>query len=106
MKVNITRQLSGGQYIVRFAVTGFTTEEVAKMNSFGIPLIQMRQNVAGGVQNVQVAITQINPNYVASFTSEEQANQYQQTVLGQINNAMKSLRDRKDDFTSTQEVEI
>jgi hypothetical protein len=106
MKVNITRQLSAGQYILRFAVTGFTPEEVAKMNSFGVPLIQMRQNVPAGVQNIQIAITQINPNIVAGFTSEDQANKYQQDVLAQINQAMKSLRDRNDDFSSIQEVDI
>jgi len=107
MKVVVSRQLTSGQYIVRFGVSDFTAEEITKMNSFGVPQIQLRQNVAGvGVKQVSFPLTQINMNLMASFSAEEQARQYEEGILTQIRNAMASLRDRKDDFTATQEVVI
>jgi hypothetical protein len=106
MKVIVHRQLAGGQYIVRLAVSDFTPEEVAKMNSFGIPTIQMRNQGGGMNKLLGVPLTQVNPNVVATFLTEQLANEYQEEVLNQIRQAMASLRGRKDDFSSTNEVVI
>jgi hypothetical protein len=107
MKVTVNRQLNSGQYIVRFQVSDFSPEELAKMNSFGIPVIQMVQLVqGGGRRTMALPINQISSNIIASFGTEEEATKYQDTVLTQISQAMKTLRERKDNFTSTQEVDI
>src|SRR6202035_4647660 len=106
MKATVNRQLTNGQYIVRFTLSEFSPDELVKMNSFGIPVIQLSQMVQGIRRQIAVPITQINPNMAASFSSEQDANQYQESVMNQIRQAMVSLRERKDDFTSTQEVNI
>jgi hypothetical protein len=51
-------------------------------------------------------LTQISPNYRAGFPAEEQARTYENQVVSQIREAMKRLRERSDDFTSTQEVDV
>jgi hypothetical protein len=106
MKVTVNRQLSSGQYIVRFGVSDFSPDELAKMNSFGIPVIQVLQLAAGIRQNFNISITQLNPNLIMSFPTEEEARKYEANVLDQISKVMKSLREGKDGFTSTQEVNI
>jgi len=107
MKVTVNRELKNGLYSVRFAVSDFTPDELQKMQSFGIPVIQVKLNVApAGVRNAQIGITQFNANIVASFALEDEANKYQEEIVQQLRNAMAALRGRKDDFTSTQEVNI
>jgi hypothetical protein len=111
MKVKVNRQLSNGYYVVKFGVSDFSAEELRKMQSFGIPKISILRTVPvpgrGFVpQPLNQPLTQINEDLAASFASEEEANGYQESVLEQIRQAIISLRDRKDDFTSTKEVDI
>jgi len=97
--------------MVRFAVTDFTAEELSKMQSFGVPIIRLMRliNIAGrGItrQNFNQGVTQINENSVMQFDTEAEANDYEKDVLEQIRQVMTSLRDRKDEFTSSEEVDI
>jgi hypothetical protein len=108
MKVAVSRQLSGGRYYLSFQVGEFTQEEIIKMNSFGVPPINLQwleppnNNVrAGGIP-----LNQIGRNYRAGFPTEEAAKEYEKSVLAQIQAAMQRLRESKDDFTSAQEVQI
>jgi hypothetical protein len=109
MKLKVNRELNGGLYSVDFSVGEFTPDEVQKMRSFGVPKIDV---LLGGPppntvrQAYKVQITGITPQYKANFATEEEAKAYEERVVTQIREAMKSLRERKDDFSSSQEVDV
>lgn len=76
------------------------------MKSFGVPQIQVRIGNVGRQAVTSVQITQMNGTHVAGFTSEEAAKSYEESVFAQAKSAMDAIRQRKDDFSSTVEVEI
>lgn len=106
MKATVTRTLQNGVYSVSFAFSDFTQEELAKMRSFGIPAVQVRTGPPGaqGVNNIPITI--INPNFVAGFSTEQEAKNYETNVLAQAKAGIEAIRQRKDEFSSTNEVEI
>jgi hypothetical protein len=104
MKVTVVRQLRSGVYDVAFKVGDFTTEELQKMASFGVPKIKML--FGPGRQQIEMAINQINEGFKASFTSEQEARGYESRTIDQIRQQMTTLRERKDDFSSSTEVAI
>ncbi|MFZ0199616.1 MAG: hypothetical protein WB523_05890 [Candidatus Sulfotelmatobacter sp.] len=106
MKLKVNRQLSGGLYHVDFSVGDFSSEEVAKMGSFGTPIVSLLSGNPDARKAFKVRVTQVSPNYKASFVTDEEAKQYEEDVVTAIRNAMKAIRERSDDFTSTQEVDI
>lgn len=104
MKVKVNRLLSAGKYHVSFEVSDFTPEELAKMSSFGAPMIEMQWTNNNGVNISSVSINRITNNLVAVFPTQDQAEQYQAKVLGQIQKAILNLRERKDEFSKSDEV--
>jgi hypothetical protein len=106
MKVTRARQLSAGQYMVRFSVSDFSPDEIGKMNSFGIPVISMIHMTQGLPRSMNFAINQINNNIYASFGTEQEAINYEENVMKQLTEAIKSLRERKDTFTSSDTVDL
>lgn len=106
MRITVNRQLSGGYYRVGFGVTDFTAEELAKMRSFGVPTVKIVVSSGGSTYNVDQRITEMNSATIAIFGTEEKANEYIQRVLNDVRGAMAMLREKKDEFTSTDQVEI
>jgi hypothetical protein len=106
MKATVIRSLQGGVYYVAFSFSDFTPEELAKMRSFGVPTVQIRVGVYGQQTASNIQITQINANHVAGFTNQPAAEEYQASILGQVKSAMEALRQKKDEFTATAEVDI
>jgi hypothetical protein len=106
MKATVTRTLQNGVYLVSFTFSDFTQEELAKMRSFGVPVVQIRTGPPGshGVNNLP--ITAINTNFVAGFSAEQEAKNYETSVLAQAKSGIEAIRQRKDEFSSTTEVEI
>jgi hypothetical protein len=78
------------------------------MASFGVPNIALKFTPTGFPNQVSVgvAINQINDQQKGIFASETEARAYERSILEQIALAMQSLRERKDDFTSSSEVAI
>ena len=108
MKLTVNRQLAGGSYFVSFSVGDFSEEEKQKMESFGIPgiALQILNPQQGIVKPLTVPITGINLQMKGRFKSQEEAAQYEEGVRTQISKAIEWLRDRKDTFTSTDEVTL
>jgi hypothetical protein len=106
MRITVNRALRGGVYYVGFRVGEFTDEEREKMERFGVPTIAMF--VGGPASRVQtlVALNQVIPNRPAGFATEAEAKAYEGRVLNDVRKMMESLRERKDDFTSAEEVNI
>ena len=104
MKIKVNRVLSQGSFRINFEVSDFTSDEYAKMASFGIPMISMRLSHGGASTVTAIPINQITKSIEASFSSQEAAKQYEDQVLTQLRNSMIRLRDLKDDFSSSQEV--
>ena len=103
MKVSVNRELGGGVYFVSFKVADFTAEELQKMQKFGVPVVNMKQSNSATIRQ---PLTQIVESLRAPFSSQQDARAYEESVLTQIREAMKSVRERKDDFTSLDEVTI
>jgi hypothetical protein len=106
MKARVNRSLQGGLYYLSFIFSEFTQEELAKMKSFGVPVVQLKLGFSPNQQVVNMAINQITQAHIGVFSSEQDAKNYESAVLAQAKAGMDALRQRKDDFTSTAEVEI
>jgi hypothetical protein len=106
MKVKVNRLLSAGLYHINFVVGDFTSDEVAKMGSFGVPQIRLVWGIPGSRSTANVPLSRINQEYDSVFASEEEAKQYEETVLNQIRDSMKRLRESQDKFSSSDEVAL
>lgn len=106
MKLKVNRLLSQGTYRVSFEVSDFSPEELSKMSSFGIPTIALKLRSQTGLVNRTVGLNQINKNMEAWFPEEELAKQYEAQVKAQISAALEGLRQLRDDFSSSEEVDI
>jgi hypothetical protein len=108
MKATVYRQLSGGLYYVSFKVGDFTDDDRKKMESFGIPLLKIKSYSPQHKQNIPInqPLTNIAESLKGAFTSEDEAKKYEVEVMRQIREAATSLRERKDAFTGTDEVDI
>ena len=107
MKLKVNRKLDSGRYFVDFTATDFTTDEVIKMASFGIPAIDLQfHNQMGAQIKSKIPLNKVSPQFKAAFTTEQEAVEYQEKVVSQIREAMRVLRERKDDFSSDEEVEV
>jgi hypothetical protein len=105
MKVTVSRALQNGVYHVKFAVTDFSADELAKMKSFGVPIIKMKWGgVTSSMSAAGVPMTAIGVQYDAGFGTEEEAKAYEQDILVQLRAALQYLREKKDDFSSAEEV--
>ena len=106
MKLRITRELKDGLYHIAFAVSNFSPDELKKMQGFGVPVIDILRGVPSSHQSLKLQLSQISPGYKAGFLQEEQARTYESRVVAQIRSVMKTLRERMDEFTSAQEVDV
>jgi hypothetical protein len=107
MKVKVNRELNGGKYHVNFEVGDFTPDELAKMSSFGIPIINLVWTAAqGGLISSGLPMTKVGKIYDAGFDTEQMAQEYVDDVVKQLRVAIQRLRESKDDFSSSQEVEL
>lgn len=106
MKVKVNRSLSSGVYHVNFEVGHFTPEEIAKMESFGAPTITLRWTTSNGKSIARIALNRIANVYDATFDTEAEAKKYEEAVLSDIRTALERLRQRNDEFSSSDEVEL
>jgi hypothetical protein len=107
MKVKVNRQLSSGNYHINFEVGDFTPDELAKMDSFGVPHITLQWKAQGGsTVTSAVALNRINKVYNAVFNTEVAAKSYEEAILAQIRKAMQRLRESQDKFSSSEEVSL
>lgn len=106
MKVKVNRELRNGQYHISFEVSNFAVEEVTQMQKFGVPMINMRWNTAAGATTGPVALNKITPTYDAFFNNEQQAIDYEQQVMNQIKAAIEALRTKKDNYSTSTEVDF
>jgi hypothetical protein len=106
MKTTVRRALKAGIYNVNFTFSDFTPEELEKMQAFGVPAIRVQWGQPPARNSGWVALTQLGPNYNSGFLAEEEAKSYEHEVLSQVKTAMETLRQRKDDFSSSEEVNI
>lgn len=106
MKISVGRRLSGGTYLIGFAVSDFSADERTSMEKFGVPMITMYRLIAGRYFEQSVAITALGTEATIGFPTAEEANKYEEKVMTQVREKLEALRQRKDDFTSTKEIEI
>src|ERR1035437_5116475 len=88
MKLKVNRQLRGGQYRVSFEVGDFSQEEVSKMASFGIPVIQLKWFSPQGPTSGPVPLTKLNGVGEAVFGTDEEAKAYERQVTAQVQAAI------------------
>ena len=113
MKIKVQRELTEGQYTVLLIVSEFTEEERQKFLSFGVPMVSVQsratQMVNGRITTVfasrNVPITEL-AKHPAKFGNEAAAREYEAKVLTEVKNKMTALRERKDDFSSSEEISL
>ena len=76
------------------------------MESFGVPVIKMMIDGPNNRRGIGMPLNRIGPQVKAAFMVEDEAKAYVEQTTDQIREAMRSLREQKDDFSSTQEVEL
>jgi hypothetical protein len=107
MKVIVNRRLASGLYWLDFAVSDYTPEELKKMESFGVPTLDILFGPNPGQrQPVKLPMTQLSQQHKVNFPTAKEATEYEQRVVNQIRSLMQALRERKDDYSSTEEVSI
>src|SRR5712671_362601 len=108
MKVTVIRSLTSGVYYIGFRVGDFTEEERLQMKRFGIPQIGIYFGGPTSRASAKQPLTQLSNQQVApaGFVTEEEAKKYEAVVVDQIRKAAALLKEQKDNFTSTDEVEI
>jgi len=107
MKVKVNRRLSAGFYHVNFEVADFTSDEVLKMGSFGVPQVNLMWGGGAAQLNAgKIALNQVSKAYEVAFKNEAEAKKYEETVLSQIRDAVQRLRESQDKFTSSEEVAL
>jgi hypothetical protein len=108
MKVKVNRRLSAGYYHINFEVSDFTSDEIQKMGSFGVPQINIQ--IGGGPNSgrtaLKVALNQISGKLGAGFSTEAEAKKYEDDVFKQIRSAVQRLRESEDKFSSSEEVAL
>ena len=113
MKIKVQRGLNEGQYTVQLVVSEFTEEERKKFSSFGIPTVSLQIRLTQMVNGRLTAVPSSRPvpvtevaKYPAKFSNENAAREYEAKVLAEIKDKMTALRERKDDFTSSEEISL
>jgi hypothetical protein len=106
MKAKVIRSLQNGVYFVSFVFSEFTQEELAKMKSFGVPTVQVRNGVSGSQTVYNLPINAVNTNMNAGFLDEATAKSYESSVLEQAKAGLENIRQRKDAFSSSDDIEI
>jgi len=106
MKVTVNRSLKGGVYYVSFKVGEFTPEERERMEKFGVPGLTVLNGPPTNRAQGVAYLNSMNPSNAAGFGTEIEAKGYETKILDQMRKMMASLRDKKDDFTSAEEVNI
>jgi len=106
MKVRVEKELKNGIYQLKFYATDFADEERTRFEIFGVPKISLKkQDSDGNVEWRSVSLTHLQ-YHACTFADAEDANQFEQQALEEIRQKMTELRQRKDDFTSTDEVDL
>jgi len=106
MKITVNRSLTSGVYWVSFKVSEFSQHELLQMERFGIPYVNLKNGTGPHQATARVRLNQVNEQSKAGFSAEDDARTYEDYVLGQIREGMNSIRDKKDDFTASEEVTI
>lgn len=106
MKIKVNRALNAGRYHVNFEIGDFTPDEVNKMSGFGVPLVEVKWTTPAGTSVQQVQITKVSSGYDAAFSSEQEARDYESKVKAEMKAAIEWLRQRKDDYSSSEEEEL
>ncbi len=106
MKFKIDRRLSEGQYVVTFKARDFTDDERERFRVFGTPEFYIPVDLPDGTRNYQnISLTRLH-YYTTSFSTREEAEQFEQQLLAEIRTKVEELRNRQDDFTSSEEADI
>jgi hypothetical protein len=106
MKIQVTRFIRDGVYYVSFASKNVTPEDAAQFEKFGIPVITIQIGPPVSRRDFPAYINNLQPNMAAGFATEEEAKDYEAKLLASASLLMEALKKKKDQFTSTTEVEF
>jgi hypothetical protein len=106
MKIHVSRFIRDGIYYVGFASADVTQDEAIQFQKFGTPRISTRFGSPGARNPYPQALSDLRPNITAGFTNEQEAKNYEAEILSEIRTQMEILKNKKDEFTSTSEVEF
>jgi hypothetical protein len=106
MKIQVSRFIRDGIYYVGFASAGITADDALQFQKFGTPRIRTRFGPPGSQAYYPQQLNDLKANITAGFSTQEEAKNYEAEVLTEIRVQMEALKNKKDEFTSTSEVDF
>lgn len=106
MKLNVQKSINAGQYVVYFAVTELSPIEHKNLVKFGAPEIDLEGKLAlyQGKAVRKLPVHAIKHRF--SFSSQAEADKFEETIAASIKEAAAKLRELKDTFSRAEEYEI
>ena len=105
MKIRASRFIRGGTYFVSFQAVDFTADDNDRFQKFGVPMVQILVG-SGPRATIAVPINALAPQQTAGFTNPDEAKQYEERILTDVKALYSAVRDKKDEFTDTREVQL
>jgi len=84
----------------------YAYEDTIQFEKFGIPLLHLEVGPPNDRRDVVLYISNLQPNLAGGFATEKEARDYEAKILSLASNLMGDLKKKKDEFTSTTEVEL
>lgn len=105
MKVRVSRFMRSGVCFIGFQSIDISPEDREKFQKFGTPAVQILMG-SGPRIAIPVIISALDAGQTAGFANPEEATAYEQRILNEVKNLYDSIRSKRDEFTSTHEVEL
>ncbi|MGB8989340.1 MAG: hypothetical protein WCC37_22270 [Candidatus Sulfotelmatobacter sp.] len=105
MKVRVSRFMRGGICFVGFESIEVTPDDNSRFQKFGVPAVQIL--LGNGPRTAfPVPINSLNPSHTAGFANPDEARGYEERVVADVKRLYENIRDKRDEFTSTHEVDL
>lgn len=103
MKFKIQKERKFGEFLVGFIASDFTDEEIRKMETFGVPQINIKPREAyfNKLWVNQLPLNILNHNF--KFESDAAAEEFIAKITEEVKTKMQELKDREDNFSGSDE---
>ena len=106
MKIEIDKNIKEGKYSESVSILEILPQEREQILKFGSPVISLEPRSAWYQRDIVKKIPLHDFKPVFSFSSEEEANEYIRIIKERIIDAVKQLKNRKDNFSKKEEYEL
>ncbi len=106
MKVRIDKRVEGGKYFVDVSVLELSNEEREKIRKFGSPLVSMEPQRVWYDSHFTFNLPLHDINQSFGFENQALADTFAEKLRERILQALNSLRNKQDTFSSSEAYEL